>query len=157
MNTEFFKHMFRIPHGWTNVLCHSSSPAVVGQKSAEWSDLQEEWAEKKAESHVTSQPRIRSKARRYLIRKVGNHRQLVLYVHHKWQTDTIYETNLLKAQDMCLKAYQTFSYAVVHFGDVRAECSARVVGHDQPFLHARPSEVGRTARTSDPSRCPCIG
>ena len=36
---------------------------------------------------------------------------------------------------------QTFSYAVFHFGDILAECTARAVGHDQTILYERPSEV----------------
>ena len=32
-------------------------------------------------------------------------------------------------------------YAVVHFGDIPAECSSRVLGHDQTVLSERPSEV----------------
>ena len=46
-----------------------------------------------------------------------------------------------QAQDMGLKFFQTFSYAVVHFGVVVAQCIARVVAHDQTILHERPSEV----------------
>ena len=42
---------------------------------------------------------------------------------------------------MGLNLYQTFIYAVVHFGDVPAECVARVVGHDQTILLERPLEV----------------
>ena len=44
------------------------------------------------------------------------------------------EIGMVKAQDMCLTFYQTFSDATVHFGDVPAECIARVVGHDQTIL-----------------------
>ena len=57
--------------------------------------------------------------------------QLGPYIHHKWHTDTIYEIDLVKVQDMGLKFYQIFSYAVVHFGDVPAECIARVVAYDE--------------------------
>ena len=42
---------------------------------------------------------------------------------------------------MGLTIVQTFSYAVVHFGDFPATCTARVVGHDQTVLYERPSEV----------------
>ena len=66
---------------------------------------------------------------------------IVPHLHHKWHTDTICEIDLVKAQDMCLKFYHTFSFAVVHFGDVPAECIERVVGHDRTILYERPSEV----------------
>ena len=55
--------------------------------------------------------------------------QLVLTFTTKWHTDNIYEIDLVKAQDMDLQFYQTFSYAVVHFGD-NPECIATIVGHD---------------------------
>ena len=83
--------------------------------------------------------------------------QLVSYVHHKWHTDTICEIDLVKPQEMSLKSFHTVSYVVVHFGDIPAECIARVVAHDQTFLREIPSEVGRTERTCNPSRFPCIG
>ena len=37
--------------------------------------------------------------------------------------------------------YQPFIFVVVQFGDVPAECIARIVGHDQAILYERPSEV----------------
>ena len=49
--------------------------------------------------------------------------------------------DLVKAQVICLKFHQTFSYAVVHFGDIPAERNAGVVGHDQTILCERRSEV----------------
>ena len=42
---------------------------------------------------------------------------------------------------MGLQFYQSFSHAVVHFGDIPKNCTARVEGHDQTILHERPSEV----------------
>ena len=63
------------------------------------------------------------------------------YFHHKWHTDTVYETDLFKADSMGLKFFQTFSYAVVHFGDISAESIARENGHDQTFLYQRPLEA----------------
>ena len=62
-------------------------------------------------------------------------------IHDKCHSGTIYEIDLVKAHDTGLKFYQTFSYAVVRFGDVPAECVARVVGHDDTILCERPSEV----------------
>ena len=52
--------------------------------------------------------------------------QIVLHVHHKWHTDTIYEIDLVKTQDMDLKYYQTFSYAVVSFGGIPAPVAEKV-------------------------------
>ena len=60
--------------------------------------------------------------------------QIVPYVHHEWHTDTVYEIDLVKAQDMSSDFHRTFSYAVVHFGNMSAECFARVVTHDQTVL-----------------------
>ena len=48
-------------------------PKSSSDKSVEWSDCRREWAGKKAHKHVTSQPRIRKKATRYQIGKVGSH------------------------------------------------------------------------------------
>ena len=53
--------------------------------------------------------------------------QLGPYIHHKWHTDTSYEIDLVKVQDMGLNFYQIFSYAVVHFGDVPAQESLRTM------------------------------
>ena len=67
--------------------------------------------------------------------------QIVLYVLHKWHTNTVYETDQFRAQDMGLTLLPTFSYVVVPFGDMPAECIASVVGHDQTILYERPLEV----------------
>ena len=56
--------------------------------------------------------------------------------------------NLAEAQDIGPNFDQTFSYAAVHFGDVPAECIARVVGHDPTILYERPPEVALHAPTS---------
>ena len=42
--------------------------------------LQEEWAGTNADKHVTSPPDILRKSRRYLIRKVGNHRSFLTFI-----------------------------------------------------------------------------
>ena len=59
---------------------------------------------------------------------------LVPYVDHKWHTHTVYATDLVKALEMGQTVYRTSSYAALHFGDIAAECIARVVGHEQIFL-----------------------
>ena len=59
---------------------------------------------------------------------------------------TIYEINLIRARDMGLQFYRTFSDAVVHFGDIPADCIARVVGHDQTILHERPLEAAHQSK-----------
>ena len=64
--------------------------------------------------------------------------QIVPHVHHKWHTDIVYEIGLVKEQKMVLKFFHDFSCAVVHFGDIPAECIARVVGHDQTIMYERP-------------------
>ena len=38
----------------------------------------------------------------------------------------------------CLTLFQTFGYAVVHFGDIPADCIGRVVGHYYSILFERP-------------------
>ena len=113
-------------------------PAVPRQTSTEWLDCRRHGQERKADKHVTSRPHILNKAMRYLDQKSWKP-QIVAYVHHKWHTDTIYETDV--AQEMGLQVDQTVSCVVVHFGDVPAERISRVVGHDQTRLCERPSEV----------------
>ena len=76
--------------------------------------------------------------------------QLVPHVPHNWHTDTVYDIDLGKAQDMGLKSYQTLSNAVVHFGDVPAECFARAVGDDQTIFYERPSQVAPHAPAIQP-------
>ena len=71
-----------------------------------------------ADPHITSLPRIRNKDERFL--------QKVSQVTYRRS----YEIDHVKAQDMGLKFYQTFSCAVVHIGDIPAECIARVVSND---------------------------
>ena len=71
--------------------------------------------------------------------------QLVPYVHHTWHTGTTCDMDLVKAQEMGLKFFQIFSYAVLPFGDIPADCIARVVGHDQTILYERSSEVAPSA------------
>ena len=66
---------------------------------------------------------------------------MVPNVYHKWLTDAIYETDLVKAHEIGLTLSHTLSCAVVHFGDVPADCRARVVRHDQTILNEIPSEV----------------
>ena len=61
--------------------------------------------------------------------------QLGPYIHHKWHTDTIYEIDLVKVQDMGLKFYQIFCYAVVHFGDVPAQESLRTMKTEISFCN----------------------
>ena len=63
-------------------------------------------------------PRIRQKAKRYPIGKVGCHRSFP-DVHHTWHTDTIFESDLVKSTDHGFKFYQTFSHGLVHFGDIQ--------------------------------------
>ena len=67
--------------------------------------------------------------------------QLVLYFREKWHTDTNCGNYLVKAQEVGLNVHQTFSYAVVHIGDIPAECMARVVGHDHATQFETVSEV----------------
>ena len=54
---------------------------------------------------------------------------LVLYVQHKWHTDTGDEIDVVKTEDMGLPA----------------ECTTRAVGPDQMILYERPSEVAPRA------------
>ena len=90
--------------------------------------------------HVTSQPDIRKKAKRYPIIKVGSHSSFP-YVHHQWHTNTINEVDLVEAQKIGLTLFQSLSVAVVHVGNIPAECIAKIVGHGQTILCGRPSEV----------------
>ena len=89
-------------------------------------------------------PCIGRKAKRYLIENVVSH-SLFLKFTTSGKTDAICEIDLVQAQEMCLKFNQTFSCAVVQFGDIPAEGNARVVGHDQTILYQRPSDVAPSA------------
>ena len=125
--------MIEIPHGWTNLICHSSSPQylninllngrIAGGKGRK---------ERRQPCYVSAahpeekQGSTRSKP------------QIVHHAPHKRHTDAFYELDLAKAQDTGLQFYQNFSYAVVHFGDVPAECIARGLGHEQTILYVRP-------------------
>ena len=60
---------------------------------------------------------------------------IVPHAHHKWQIETVDEIGVVRAQDMGLKIFESYSFIVVHFGDSPAECIARVVGHDQTILY----------------------
>ena len=51
----------------------------------------------------------------------------VPYGHHKWHTDTDYEIDLVKAQDVGLQLLPNIRLCCC---SLLAECSARVVGHD---------------------------
>ena len=63
-NREFFKNVIEIPRGWTNVIYDSCSEQYIDTNSVECRG-------KKENTHVTSQARILSRARQYLIGKVG--------------------------------------------------------------------------------------
>ena len=120
------KNVIEVPHGWTNVMNHPR-PQQYLDNFYEWSGcMQEEQAAKNADQHIVSEPRILRKAEEYLITTSGNYRSFFTFI----TTDTVYDIDLVSAQDLGLKFYQPFSYAVVHFRDIPADCTARVVGHD---------------------------
>ena len=97
----------------------------------------------KADTHVTSRPRILNKVKQYLIREVGNHLSLPTY--HKWlsaQFMTLDWSKQIKAEDIGEKCiHLSVRLLFVHFGDIPAECIARIVGDDQTILYERPSEA----------------
>ena len=109
---EFFEHMFEIPHGCTNVIYQSSSRQhgliaggigrIDGRQACYLSD-----AHPQQSNEVFDQKNWKP--------------QIVPNDHHKWQSDTTYEIDLVKAQEMELKLYHTFSYAVVHVRDMPAD------------------------------------
>ena len=99
-----------IPHGWTIVIYHPSSKRYFDRLLL--NGLTAGGPGQKGDKHVTSRPRILSNAMQYLIRKVGNHRSFLTFMTNG--TDTIHGIDLVKAQDMGIKIYQTFSNAVVH-------------------------------------------
>ena len=86
VNSEVFKHMFEILHGWTNEILSLKNTAVLRQNYYDW----------QADKHVSSRPRIFNDAKVYLIRKVGSH-EIVLDFHHKWHTDTVFDIHLVSA------------------------------------------------------------
>ena len=68
--------------------------------------------------------------------------QLVPCDHHKCHTDTIYEIDLVRAQEMGLTNLSNIQVCCCSiFGDIPAEYIPRFVGHDQTLLCERPSEV----------------
>ena len=70
--------------------------------------------------------------------------QIVPYVHHKWRTATNYEFDLVNAQHMDFKFYQTFSYAVCCLPrryPSRMHCKSCRTMITQSFLCERPSAV----------------
>ena len=93
-----------------------------------------------ADKHEISHPRSRKNTQRYPIGKVGSDSSF-LCAYQKWHTDTVHEIDMVKAQKMGLKIVPTFSYAVVHFGSIPAECMATVVGHGQTISCERPSDA----------------
>ena len=123
---EFFKHIVEILHGWTYSIQHSSSQPylekillhglLAGGIGSE---------EGRQACYCSAAHSQQSKA---VLDRKSLQPHIVPDVHHKWHTDTVYETDLLKAQDMSLTFLQTFSHPVVPFGDMPAECIARVVG-----------------------------
>ena len=114
--------------------CHLSFkfPTELRHNSVEWSDCRRNRQERRQTCMLFLS---RASARK----QNGLEPQLVPYDHHTWRTDTILETDLVKAQEMSRIFCQTFSNAAVHFGDVQAECIARVDEHDLTILYERPS------------------
>ena len=108
---------------------------VPRQHFVEWSDCQKTRQESKQTNMLLLGRASARKQRGTRSKKLG------ATTHQKWHTDIIYETDLVKPQEMGLTFYQQIGYGVVCFGDIPAECTARVVGHDQTVLNARPSEV----------------
>ena len=134
--------MIEIPHGWTNVILHTIFQRLLRQKAVEWSDCRRgiDWTYVGQACYVSAAHPQQSKA---VLDRKSRQPQVAPYVHHTWYTDT--KIDVVKAQEMGLKFTQTFSCAVFNFGDIPAECTARVVGHDQTILYERPSEVAPTA------------
>ena len=67
------KIVIKIPHGWSNVFCHQSSQQHI-YKILLNGLIAGGIGRKEAGKHVTTRPRILSKAKQLLIKKVGNHR-----------------------------------------------------------------------------------
>ena len=138
-NAKFFKNLIEIPHGWTYVIYHSSSQQYFEKIMLRGLFAGGTGREEGRQACYCSA--AHSQQNKSVPDQKSWQPQIVLNVHHKWHTDTVYETDLFTAQDMGLIFLQTFSYAVVHFGDIPAECIASVVGHDQTILYERPLEV----------------
>ena len=141
---EFFKHMIEMPHGWMNVIYHSSSQQYLDTFLLR--GLIAEGIGRKEGTQAWYFPAAHPQKSKAVLDRKSWKPQIVPHVHHKWHTATIYEIDLVKTQQMRLQFHQTFSYSVAHVGDVPAECIARVVGHDQTIK-------SRTARNGNPTRC----
>ena len=152
-NPECFKHVIQFSHGWTNVIYHSSSQQYLAQILL--TDLIVRGMNRKAGRQACYFSAAHPQQSRAVPSQRSWKPQIVLHVQHKWHTDTFYEIDLVKAQELGLQFYQTFSCAVVDFGDIPAEGIARVVGHDQTILYERPSEFTQN-RPSNASIFPRI-
>ena len=141
---EFFKNVIEVPHGWTNVLYHSSPNSTstcliagrIGRKEGR-------------QACCSSAADIRNNADRSE-KLEATDRSL------SSSKDTVSGSDLVKAQDMGPTFCRTSSYAVVDFGDIPAECIAKFVGNYQTILYEKTIR-SRTARTGSPSRFPRIG
>ena len=114
-------------------------PAVPRQTSVEWFDRRRNRQESRQRNMLLLSRAPAKKQNGTRSEELAA--TALLFVHNEWHTDTIREHDLVKAQDMGPQFHQTFSFAVVHFGDIPAECIASVVGHDQTILFERPSQV----------------
>ena len=131
--------MIEIPHRWKKVIHHSSSQQHLDKILL--NALSARGTGRKAGTQSCYLSAAHPQQSKAVPDQKSWQQQLVPHVHHKWHIDKVYDIDFLKAQEIGLKLYKTFSCAVVHTGDTPAECIEKVVGHDQTKLCERPSEV----------------
>ena len=95
---EFFKNVIRNTARKDECILSLNVPTVPRQNSVEWSDCTRNRQERRQTKHVTSRPRIRKKAERYPDQKSWQPR-IFPDGHQTWHADTMYEINLVRAQE----------------------------------------------------------
>ena len=145
--------MVEIPHGWTNIINHSSSQQFVDKLLSNGLFTGGTGRQKGRQACYLSAAHPQERVRRYPIKKVGSHNSSPTFTTSGIPMQFMKLTDVVKANNTGLKFYQTLSYVVVHFGDFPAECIARVVGYDKTILCERPSEVTPQAQAIQPDVC----
>ena len=120
---KFFKNIIGIPRGRTSEMYESSHQQFLDQILTHALTAQE-IGKKKRQTSIGM----------LVLSRASSEKKRVLD-HKNWTPQFI--TSGIPVE----KIFETILYAVIHFGDVPAECVARVVRHDQTILYERPSEV----------------
>ena len=144
--------MIEIPHGSTNVICHSSSKQYLGLIML--NGLSAGGVGRKADTHVIHQSCIRKKANQYLTRKVGEHSSFPTFITSGipirsmkliWSKHNIRVPNSINHSVMLLCTSERFQQTVLQSRWSRSNDLVRKTSRS------------RTARTGNLRRFLCIG